>query len=709
MAIFNVKLPTNLTEYPNSFKRQGSFPLEAYSVFYNIKNEDNEITTSAFDAAKNYATSNPIAYVGQILTVIDEIEIPAPEGEGTVVSQVATAYVIDNAAGDLKEVGSAPVGDETSITVDEETGTVSLKGINALVYEREVDVLNENGEATGEKETEEVKYQPLMTKDGLVWVEPSKTTVEGLATLISELTGRVNTIASSVSDNADAIGTLEESVETIKEVIGAPAEGEEEASGLFKELADEIARATKAEEDLSDKIGTDIAAAKELIDADILAAQTKANDAYNLANTKADAEAYNAFVEAYNTYKNSFETTYAEDKAAFEAEDTSIRKIAEYAKTFVDNFLKDAEIDPEGTNNVVDKLKEIQDALKNLGDAVDLAATLSHVNEQLEIVNAEIAKKADEEAVNEQFEAVNAEIAKKVDKTAVDQLSGEIAQSLADLSTNKAYKTYVDETFTTKKDFADHVELYEEAMSGFGEHITEFEGHIEEFEQLVGNLETKQGEFEEAFVTVAGELLELKNNKANSADVYTKDEVYTKVETNARIQEVLDGLSDTTESAASVANELKDYKTENAPKFEKLEGIDPGAEVNIIEAVKLNGTALDVAADRSVNIVVSAESLEVYKKDHIDIISGKVDKNVEDIAAHATEFSGLKGTVQGLETTVADLSSTKADKSVVDGHTTLIANLELNKADKSVVNEHTTAISELSTNKANISDVYTKG
>ena len=40
MAILNVRIPTNLTEYPNSFKRQGSFPLEAYSVFYDIANDE---------------------------------------------------------------------------------------------------------------------------------------------------------------------------------------------------------------------------------------------------------------------------------------------------------------------------------------------------------------------------------------------------------------------------------------------------------------------------------------------------------------------------------------------------------------------------------------------------------------------------------------------------------------------------------------------
>lgn len=63
MAILLTNIPNNTTEYPNSFKRQGPFPLEAYSIFYNL------------ETAKNYAQTNPIAYVGQIITVIENNEI----------------------------------------------------------------------------------------------------------------------------------------------------------------------------------------------------------------------------------------------------------------------------------------------------------------------------------------------------------------------------------------------------------------------------------------------------------------------------------------------------------------------------------------------------------------------------------------------------------------------------------------------------------
>lgn len=81
----------NITEYPNSFKRQGAFPLERYSIF------------NTLDEAKTYAKSNPIAYVGQIITVVD--------AGGT------SIYKINNAAGDLVRVDSL-AGEAGKVTVE---------------------------------------------------------------------------------------------------------------------------------------------------------------------------------------------------------------------------------------------------------------------------------------------------------------------------------------------------------------------------------------------------------------------------------------------------------------------------------------------------------------------------------------------------------------------------------------------------------------
>lgn len=70
----------NITEYPNSFKRQGSFPLERFSIFTSLEGTDDT-------AAKYYAANNPVAYVGQIVVVVED--------------NTVAAYVISSAAGDL--------------------------------------------------------------------------------------------------------------------------------------------------------------------------------------------------------------------------------------------------------------------------------------------------------------------------------------------------------------------------------------------------------------------------------------------------------------------------------------------------------------------------------------------------------------------------------------------------------------------------------
>lgn len=147
---------------------------------------DNSSVWSSLSAAQNYAQTDPVAYVGQILTVVEDVVV----GEETI--KTATAYVIDNEAGDLKEVGSSPVGDEKTITVSED-GTVSLFGISGLALTRE----EEDGTVT------KINYQPLLVDGKLTWVEPSATTVEGLATEIEGLKTRISAVETKIGEVAE--------------------------------------------------------------------------------------------------------------------------------------------------------------------------------------------------------------------------------------------------------------------------------------------------------------------------------------------------------------------------------------------------------------------------------------------------------------------------------------------------------------------------
>ena len=167
---------------------------------------DNSAVWASLEAAQNYARTDATAYVGQLLTVVSDVTVD----EVTV--KTATAYVIDNEAGDLKEVGTSPVGDEKTITVAED-GTVSLLGVAGLTLTREVE--QEDGSTVVEK----INYQPLLVDGKLTWVEPSKTTVEGLAT---------------------ELGSLAQRVTALENIVGKAAEGENAATGLVAEVANKV-------------------------------------------------------------------------------------------------------------------------------------------------------------------------------------------------------------------------------------------------------------------------------------------------------------------------------------------------------------------------------------------------------------------------------------------------------------------------------------
>ena len=91
-SIVNQDELTNISEYPNTFKRQGSFPLEKFSVF-------NTLTE-----AQSYSTSNSVAYVGQIIVVANGTDV--------------TAYIIKNTSGELVEMGKTSSSGDVSADVE---------------------------------------------------------------------------------------------------------------------------------------------------------------------------------------------------------------------------------------------------------------------------------------------------------------------------------------------------------------------------------------------------------------------------------------------------------------------------------------------------------------------------------------------------------------------------------------------------------------
>lgn len=221
MAYINKDVST--MAMPSGMNRMGQFPLDMSSVYYDL------------DSLQNYATSGAIAYVGQVLSLVDEA------------NNKVTVYSIQDKAGTLKEVGSLPLADNKSVIIDNTDGNkIKLHDFGKAYYEYVPEVKDEEtGEVTSpatyrrvEVSTEKpwkAGLEPkVATENGelvIAWYEPNPTTIEG-----------VN----------DQVTAVQGTVEDIEAEIGVPSAEGQEATGIYKEIEDVD---TKVEE-LSDSVGT---------------------------------------------------------------------------------------------------------------------------------------------------------------------------------------------------------------------------------------------------------------------------------------------------------------------------------------------------------------------------------------------------------------------------------------------------------------------
>lgn len=337
--------------FPLNFRRGNPNPLDNSSVW------------ASLEAAQNYAATDPVAYVGQILTVVDNV------------NGIATVYAIQDEAGTLKKVGTSPIGDESTITVDE-NGTVSLYGVSGLELTR----------TDGEGNITKINYQPLLVDGKLTWVEPSATTVEGLATEIEALKTRVDSVESdndtAITGINNKIGTVPDGKTVVELINDAKTEATYDDTALSGRVAAIEGDYLKAEDKnaIETKMATDISTAKTETIAAIMG-EAGIDEKYDtlkeiadwiLSDTTSSAELITRVTNIENDYLKGA------DKTALQGDIDALER-------FVGTL-------PEGaaSTTVVAYIKEVVDALK-IGDyakAADLTALTSRV-QALEDVGAE--------------------------------------------------------------------------------------------------------------------------------------------------------------------------------------------------------------------------------------------------------------------------------------------------------------------------------
>ena len=187
----------NYMAFPQSFSRGNPIPLDKSSLWFSM------------EEMSNYSKTDATAYVGQILTLVNEAD------------NSAKAYIIANAAGDLVEVGAATLGDNKTITLSPE-GVLSLKNWGKEYY-RWVDAVGEEGKegyvaAHHEKQLVDETHpwiaglepKSVAGTDGtfeIAWYQPSTTTVEGLSSAVNSLRTSVETIQQTIG-GVDTEGTI---------------------------------------------------------------------------------------------------------------------------------------------------------------------------------------------------------------------------------------------------------------------------------------------------------------------------------------------------------------------------------------------------------------------------------------------------------------------------------------------------------------------
>ena len=427
-------------------------------------------------------------------------------------------------------------------------------------------------------------------------VKLAATTASGdVAGDIADLQGKVNAIFADIEALEEALANVYTKSEVDDLIANAKDDRVdglvEDVEALEENLGKEIERATAAEEALGKRID-----AIDFIDGDELADAIK-----DFVTDNELAEAIKDFAtdgELTNGLAGKVDKdTYATDKKALEDEDAAIREIAEEAKSLINDFLTGTD-----TDDTVNKLKEIQAELEALGEAVELEEQFAAKADK-SYVDEELAKKQDVIAENTYDAYGSAEAAESAAKAYADGLASnyDAAGSAATAETNaKAYA----------KEYADGLASNYDA-AGAAEDVKDYADETFATKAYVGTIPSSYADQKDIIAYV--------NKKAE--------------ETLAAAQ------GGSSETAASVKLQLDNYKTENEPKFEKLAGIEAGAEVNIIETVKVNGTAL-VVEDKAVNIDLSAYA----KQSDLDDVSDVADKGVADAKAASDAASAAQAT-----------------------------------------------------------------
>lgn len=652
--------------FPLNFRRGNPNPLDNSSVW------------ASLEAAQNYASTDPVAYVGQILTVVDNA------------GGVATVYAIQDESGTLKKVGTSPVGDESTITVAED-GTVSLYGVAGLELTR----TEADGSIT------KINYQPLLVDGKLTWVEPSATTVEGLAAEIEGLKTRLSAVETTVgnaesglvkdvADNTAAITAAEEAISAIKDGTTIDSFADVETALAGKQAAGDYATKTEAQ-GYADAKDAAIAAAKKAgddaqADVDALEAKvgavTEGKTVVEMIAEAQEAATYDdtALTGRVTTVEGQVTTLIGSDasKSARTIASEEVAKIVAGADASYDtlkeiaDWISNHKTDATAMNSAITTLEGIVDGIGGEGEKATVVEYVTDAIAALKI--GDYAKAADLTALASKVTAAEGKITVlegKAHEHANKALLDTYTQTEVDLAdavakkhehTNKTVLDGITSEKVAAWDAADQNIIEAIKVNGVGQAVVDKAVDITvptKLDQLTGydTLTSEIGKKVDAvdgkslvddnLIIKLGDLANIKTVSSGELTISEDGELsITAVDASkvTGLSGALNGKVDKVEGKGLSAN---DFTNE---LLSKLTGIEAGAQVNDLEVVKIAGTALPIS-DKAVDIpVATTEALGV-------VMSSSAENKVS---------VGADGTME--------VNNVNVNKLVQDENTTLILN-----------------------------------
>lgn len=598
-----------------SFARANGQPLDASEVYYSLA------------VAQEYAKGAQ-AYVGQKIVVIE--------------NGIVTHYGIADTEGTLKELGSKPVADGTTVSIDAD-GKITLANIA------------EKAEGT---------YNAVLVNGVLTWVKPSETTVEGLSSLIQALTGRVDAHDKAIEKNAEDIKAIADDylkaadkTELSNAIVAEKDRAEAAEADLQTQIntimnnpdaegainsINEFAQYVKDHGTVAEGFRTDINKNKEDIatEAARAAAAEKVN-ADAIADLEAADEAIVARIDALEEHDHASYAT--------KAELAPVATAAENAQTAVGNLETrfDEIVAVGGEPNAINKIQVNGSELTINNKTVNIAVPtkFSDISDDSGFdARITAAQNAADAAQNTANNAASAAATVQGEVDALENVVGGIQTTIAGHTSTIAGHT----SSIAELEAADiaHKAEYEALNSIVGGHTTAIAGKAEKTE--LAEVASQAGANKSAIETINGVTLPaLEAEIAEKADASALTAYYTKEEVDSAVENVIGDIAGD-KTIVELIEEAKTAATYDDTAVKKLISdevarAEAAEDANAKEIARVNSVlvaALDNEGEGLDSIKELADWINNHGSDAADMVAD-ITANTNAIAAINDADNGI--------------------------------------------------------------------